>query len=56
MTVPEVLINGNHRDIRRWRHEQALKKTLRNRQDLLETAELDQEDANILARIRNERG
>jgi tRNA (guanine37-N1)-methyltransferase len=33
--VPEVLIGGNHEEIRRWRREQALEKTLRNRPDLL---------------------
>src|SRR5581483_11425519 len=39
-SVPEVLINGNHSEIRRWRREQALKKTLRNRPDLLENGTL----------------
>jgi tRNA (guanine37-N1)-methyltransferase len=33
--VPEVLVNGNHEEIRRWRRENALKKTRRNRPDLL---------------------
>jgi tRNA (guanine37-N1)-methyltransferase len=33
--VPEVLMSGNHEQIRRWRHEQALAKTARNRPDLL---------------------
>ena len=33
--VPEVLIGGNHEQIRRWRREKALEKTLRNRPDLL---------------------
>jgi tRNA (guanine37-N1)-methyltransferase len=51
MAVPEVLINGNHSDIRRWRRKQALKKTLRNRPDLLEGAELNKEDREILTRI-----
>ena len=32
--VPEVLISGNHEEIRRWRHEKALEKTRRNRPDL----------------------
>jgi tRNA (guanine37-N1)-methyltransferase len=50
--VPEVLINGNHSEIRRWRREQALKKTLRNRPDLLEQVELSKEDNKILARIK----
>jgi tRNA (guanine37-N1)-methyltransferase len=33
--VPEVLMSGNHEEIRRWRHAQALEKTKRNRPDLL---------------------
>jgi tRNA (guanine37-N1)-methyltransferase len=51
-TVPEVLLNGNHEEIRRWRREQALKKTLRNRPDLLDAAELSMEDEKFVARIR----
>ena len=51
MTVPEVLINGNHQEIRRWRREQALKKTLRNRPDLMEDVELSEQDKGILARM-----
>ncbi len=34
-TVPEVLLNGNHEEIRRWRQRMALEKTRRNRPDLL---------------------
>src|SRR6267142_832443 len=33
--VPEVLLGGNHEEIRRWRRERALEKTRRNRPDLL---------------------
>jgi tRNA (guanine37-N1)-methyltransferase len=32
--VPEVLVNGNHEEIRRWRRAKALEKTRRNRPDL----------------------
>ena len=53
MTVPEVLVNGNHEEIRRWRHRTALAKTLRNRPDLLEAAELTQEDQELLDEIRS---
>lgn len=35
MTVPEVLLNGNHAEIEKWRHERALEKTRKNRPDLL---------------------
>ncbi|HWY43802.1 MAG TPA: tRNA (guanosine(37)-N1)-methyltransferase TrmD [Candidatus Sulfotelmatobacter sp.] len=34
-TVPEVLIGGNHADVAKWRRQQALEKTRRNRPDLL---------------------
>jgi tRNA (guanine37-N1)-methyltransferase len=34
-TVPDVLIGGNHEEIRRWRAQAALEKTRRNRPDLL---------------------
>ncbi len=48
MAVPEVLCGGNHDQIRRWRREQALAKTLRNRPDLLRNAELSAEDREYL--------
>src|SRR5437660_4002371 len=50
--VPEVLMNGNHEEIRRWRRQRALEKTLRNRPDLLEGGTLSDEDARVLARIK----
>jgi len=53
IAVPEVLLNGNHEEIRRWRREQALKKTLRNRPDLIEGAPLSGEDEKIVERIRS---
>jgi tRNA (guanine37-N1)-methyltransferase len=37
MTVPEVLLNGNHAEIEKWRREKALEKTRKNRPDLLES-------------------
>ncbi len=35
MAVPEVLLNGNHAEIEKWRNEKALEKTKLNRKDLL---------------------
>jgi tRNA (guanine37-N1)-methyltransferase len=55
MTVPEVLLNGDHQAIRRWRRQRALEKTLRNRPDLLEGVTLSDEDAKALARIKSGR-
>lgn len=40
--VPEVLLSGNHAEIARWRKAQALRKTQRNRPDLLEKAGVDE--------------
>jgi len=51
MTVPEVLLNGNHDEIRRWRRRKVLEKTLVNRPDLLSGTELSNEDRKILAEI-----
>jgi len=53
MAVPEVLVNGNHDEIRRWRRKTALAKTLRNRPDLLEQVTLTAEDKALLVRIRS---
>jgi tRNA (guanine37-N1)-methyltransferase len=47
--VPEVLISGNHEQIRRWRRQQALAKTLQNRPELLDAATLTDEDRRLLA-------
>ena len=54
MRAPEVLLNGDHQQIRRWRREQQLRKTLRNRPDLLGTASLSQDDRRLLDNIRGE--
>jgi tRNA (guanine37-N1)-methyltransferase len=54
LQVPEVLVSGNHEEIRRWRRRTALEKTLRNRPDLLEDAALGEEDKKLLARIAGE--
>ena len=42
--VPEVLMSGNHEEIRRWRREKALEKTRRNRPDLLAETRLSDRD------------
>jgi tRNA (guanine37-N1)-methyltransferase len=52
--VPEVLRSGDHAAVVRWRREQALRRTLERRPDLLERAQLTQEDREFLARLRGE--
>jgi tRNA (guanine37-N1)-methyltransferase len=56
LRAPEVLMNGDHAQIRRWRREQQLRKTLANRPDLLEGAALSEEDLKLLEAIRAESG
>ena len=51
MAVPEVLMGGNHEQIRKWRRGKALEKTLRNRPDLLEQQPLSEEDRKLLNKI-----
>ena len=55
LRAPEVLLNGDHRQIRRWRREQQLRKTLANRPDLLENALLCEQDHTLLDVIRKEK-
>jgi len=55
MAVPEVLLSGNHGEIRRWRKRAALVRTLDRRPDLLATAVLDDEEREILRGLLAER-
>lgn len=48
LAVPEVLTQGDHAAIRRWRRERALEKTFRNRPDLLPGASLNDADRRFL--------
>ena len=48
LAVPPVLLSGNHREIDRWRREQALLQTSHRRPDLLATARLSREDETFL--------
>ena len=52
--VPDVLMSGNHEQIRRWRRKMALAKTLRNRPDLLAGAVLNEEDHRLLTELQRE--
>lgn len=49
--VPEVLMSGHHANIEKWRHEQSLIRTAKNRPDLLEKAELTENDKKVLETI-----
>ena len=42
--VPEVLLSGHHENIRKWRHEQSVKRTKERRPDLWEAYEKGMEE------------
>jgi tRNA (guanine37-N1)-methyltransferase len=52
--VPDVLISGNHADVRRWRRKMALAKTLRNRPELIAGAHLSDEARALLTELQTE--
>jgi tRNA (guanine37-N1)-methyltransferase len=56
LAAPQVLMNGDHQQIRRWRREQQLRKTFKNRPDLLDGAALSDEDQRLLDAIVGEDG
>ena len=52
--VPEVLLSGNHEQIRRWRLKQSLGRTLERRPDLLEGRAMTSEEQELLAEYRRD--
>ena len=54
--VPDVLLGGNHEQIRRWRLKQALGRTLERRPDLLSGRAMKPEEEQLLAEYLRERG
>ncbi len=52
--VPEVLLSGHHKNIARWRRDEALRLTLARRPDMLRQAELDKADRLFLQRLQQE--
>lgn len=54
LRVPDVLLSGNHRLIRRWRRKEALRRTLMRRPDMLAGTALDDEDYKLIREIKEE--
>ena len=55
LRVPEVLLSGNHAEIRGWRKREALSRTLERRPDLLNDAVLDEEEVKLLRELKGAR-
>jgi len=53
LEVPQVLLSGNHKSIKKWRLEKRLEKTLSFRPELLEEKSLDLESRKTLQELRN---
>jgi tRNA (guanine37-N1)-methyltransferase len=51
--VPEVLLSGDHAKIERWRREQALLRTFHKRPDMLEKAELSEQDKKFIETLKS---
>ncbi|MFA7190884.1 MAG: tRNA (guanosine(37)-N1)-methyltransferase TrmD [Dehalococcoidales bacterium] len=51
LSVPDILLSGNHGQIEKWRRMQALKRTLERRPDLLQSAALTKEEEKMLSKL-----
>ena len=52
LSVPPVLLSGDHGAIERWRRQQSLGRTWLRRPELLQALELDEEDQTLLAEFK----
>lgn len=52
--VPEVLLSGHHKNIETWQRQQAIKRTLERRPELLEKANLSRQDKEFLEKLKKD--
>ena len=52
--VPEILMSGHHANIEKWRREQSVIRTAKNRPDLLEKAELTGKEKKLAEEVQKE--
>lgn len=52
--VPEILMSGHHANIEKWRREQSVIRTAKNRPDLLEKAELTEKEKKLAEEVQRE--
>jgi tRNA (guanine37-N1)-methyltransferase len=55
LSVPPVLLSGHHAEIARWRRREALRRTVAERPDLLDSATLDAEDRRLVDELLEQR-
>lgn len=51
--VPEILLSGHHANIEKWRREQSVIRTAKNRPDLLEKAELTEKEKELIVDLNS---
>jgi tRNA (guanine37-N1)-methyltransferase len=51
-SVPEVLLSGNHAQIAQWRREQAIRRTMKRRPELLDKVELSPKEKRLIEKLR----
>ncbi|MDI3534734.1 MAG: tRNA (guanine37-N1)-methyltransferase [Thermosediminibacterales bacterium] len=51
LKVPDVLLSGNHEEIKKWRHKESLKRTLIRRPDMLEKLRLSEDDKKYIKKL-----
>jgi tRNA (guanine37-N1)-methyltransferase len=54
LAVPAVLTSGHHEQVRKWRLKESLRRTWRNRPDLLEDRQMTKEEAKLLGEVTHE--
>lgn len=54
--VPDVLLSGNHKEIRKWRMEKRIERTLKRRPEIIRKDLLTQEEIEILNKLKKEGG
>lgn len=52
--VPDILLSGHHAQVDRWRRQEALRRTLARRPDLLASAALSDADRKALAQLTDD--
>ena len=52
--VPEVLLSGHHENVAKWRREQSILRTLKNRPDLLKKADLTNKEWNYVRQLKKQ--
>lgn len=54
LSVPDILISGNHRSVSEWRRKQSLKRTLISRPDMFRHLTFDKTDLKLLNELKSE--